>query len=223
MGAAFAGAPDSPAQLGLGAGPPTLKAAKDEADPTNPRLRLPRSVANGLALDFVQPNDAGGTMFYGGTRNTGGLGLSSPEFVGGMVYPLSAKWFSSLETSVDAKVSETAASPLFGSAIDGAPLPERAWALYPPAAGTSASAGYELRLNYRYGERNTLGLTSGSVYEADYARLFPGAQPGEGRQFGLTGEHWLTPEWALNYGVMAQQQLGPHRGQGLRLGLRYRF
>ena len=253
MGAAFAGAPDSPAQLGLGAGPPTLKAAKDEADPTNPRLRLPRSVANGLALDFVQPNDAGGTMFYGGTRNTGGLGLSSPEFVGGMVYPLSAKWFSSLETSVDAKsatsrgygllgqvhrslpggwdmsvglryrVSETAASPLFGSAIDGAPLPERAWALYPPAAGTSASAGYELRLNYRYGERNTLGLTYGSGNEPDYARQFPGAQPGEGRQFGLTGEQWLTPEWALNYGVMAQQQLGPHRGQGLRLGLRYRF
>ncbi len=48
-------------------------------------------------------------------------------------------------------------------------------------------------------------------------------QPGDTRQFGLTGEHWLTPDWALNYGVMASEQVGQHRGQGLRLGIRYRF
>lgn len=248
---ASAATPERGVQPGLV--PESAAAAQGDSDPGYPRLRLPRSVTTGIALDFLQPQEAGAT-FYGGTRSTPGLGLSTSESVGGMLYPLSGNWFSTIETSLDTRsagpgrgygflgqvhrtlpggfdmsvglryrVYESGASALHGGAIDPAALSERSWSLYPPAGGTSSSAGYELRLNYRYGERNTLGVTYGSGSESDYGRQLLGMHPGEGRQFGLTGEHWLTPDWALNYGVMAQEQIGPHRGQGLRLGLRYRF
>lgn len=110
-----------------------------------------------------------------------------------------------------------------GGAWEPWSLPGQGLPLHPAAANTAATTGYELRLNYRYGERNILGLTYGSGSESDYTRQMLGMYPNDGRQFGLTGEHWLTPDWALNYGVMAQEQVGLHRGQGLRFGLRYRF
>jgi hypothetical protein len=120
-------------------------------------------------------------------------------------------------------VSETGTTRSPSGSVEAIPLGARAWSLYPPAVSSSSTAGYELRLNYRYGERNMLGLTYGSGSEFEYTRQFLGMQPGDGRQFGVTGEHWLSPDWALNYGVMASEQIGQHRGQGLRLGLRYRF
>lgn len=248
---AWAAGSDFIAQLGLvpaeGSSP---RAAADKKEPSYADLKLPR----GLELDFLRQEDAGASRSYGGTRSLPGLGLSNSQFIGGMQYPLSANWSSTIETSVDAPSSrpgrgygvvgqlhrslpggwdmslglgyrllESGASSLAGGRLDSMSLAERSWSLYPPAAGTTATAGYELRLNYRYGERNTLGVTYGTGNESDYTRQMLGMQPGDGRQFGLTGEHWLTPDWALNYGVMAQEQVGPHRGQGLRLGLRYRF
>lgn len=252
---AWAAASDFIAQLGLAPakdGSPGVVA--DKKDPSYAGLKVPRGITGGLELDFLRQEEAGASMVYGGTRTLPGLGLSTSQFIGGMQYPLSANWSSTIETSVDTPSSgpgrgygvvgqvhrslpggwdmslglgyrllESGASSLAGGRLDSMSLPERSWSLYPPAAGTNATAGYEFRLNYRYGERNTLGVTYGAGTESDYTRQMLGMQPGEGRQFGLTGEHWLTPDWALNYGVMAQEQVGPHRGQGLRLGLRYRF
>jgi len=45
------------------------------------------------------------------------------------------------------------------------------------------------------------------------------------RQFTFTGQHWLTPSWALNYDVLTYDLASPLRSQNLRLGLgmRYRF
>lgn len=120
-------------------------------------------------------------------------------------------------------VYETGTSRLLGDASEPWSLHSFGLPLHPATGGVATTTGYELRLNYRYGERNMLGLTYGSGNEFDYSRYMPGLYPGDSRQFGLIGEHWLTPEWALNYGLMAQDQIGPHRGQGLRLGLRYRF
>ena len=47
--------------------------------------------------------------------------------------------------------------------------------------------------------------------------------PGAGlRQFSFTGQHWLTPSWALSYDVLSNDP-SSFRLQGLRLGVRYRF
>ena len=42
------------------------------------------------------------------------------------------------------------------------------------------------------------------------------------RQFSFTGQHWLTPSWALSYDVLSSDP-SSFRLQGLRLGARYRF
>lgn len=120
-------------------------------------------------------------------------------------------------------VYDSGASPLPVSAWEPGTVPSSVLPLHPAGASTATSTGYELRLNYRYGERNTLGFTYGVGSESDYTRQMLGLYPNDGRQFGLIGEHWLTPDWAVSYGFMAQEQIGPVRGQGLRLGLRYRF
>ena len=240
------------AQLGLTppVGRTAAESANDETDPRHAGLKLPRAVTgkSGAALDFVS-GEAGGPVVYGGTRSMPRLGLANSQVIGGMLYPLSRNWFSTIETNVDA------ASPLAGrgyglhgrvhralpggwdvsfglhynayeagsGALERSTVPGLAWPEHPAATVGSTAAGYALHLNYRYGERNTLGVTYGSASESDYSRHMLGMYPGDGRQFGLTGEHWLTPDWALNYGLMAQEQTGPYRGQGLRLGLRYRF
>ncbi|MGQ0751801.1 MAG: hypothetical protein ACT4PS_14815 [Betaproteobacteria bacterium] len=249
-GTVQAAGPERVAQLGL---VPTdavkREVSRAASDSWLPGLRVPRNPSVGIALDGGKKDDAGSTLLYSGTRSFPALGAS--QIVGGMLYPLSGNWFSTIETSVEApsarpfrgyglvgqvhralpggfdmslglhyNVSESGWSR---QAHDPIALGTRAWSLYPPALSSSSTAGYELRLNYRYGERNTLGLTYGSGAESDYTRQFLGMQPGDSRQFGVTGEHWLTPDWALNYGVMASEQIGQHRGQGLRLGIRYRF
>lgn len=221
-----------------------------------PGLRLPHDITGRAAdtLDFIGGN-VDGPAFYSGTRTAPWLGLEHTQAIGGMRYPFSGNWISTIEASVDAgspfaargyglfgqvqralpggfdvslglqyNVYESGAARLPGGAWDPAnPYYHQGLPLHPAAAGTSATTGYELRLNYRYGERNTFGLTYGSGREFDYTRQMLGGYPGDGRQFGLTGQHWLTPDWALSYGLMAQDQVGPQRGQGLRLGLRYRF
>jgi len=250
-GVAGAAAPERVAQLGLfPAERDTPRALESRSDPSFPRLKLPRSSTGGL--DVLKSDDAGAAILYSGTRSLPGLGSSGGQFIGGMQYSLSPNWSSIIETTIDTRAAagrgygflgqvqrslpggfdmslglryrllENSALPQI-AAFNAASLSERSWLLYPPAFGSSGSGGYELRLNYRYGERNTLGLTYGSGADADYTRQLVGMPAAEGRQFGLTGEHWLTQDWALNYGVMAQEQFGPYRGQGLRLGLRYRF
>ena len=231
----------------------TPQAQRDTAD-TRYRGLKRRAIADfGIPPESGRGAGASGALLYGVSRELPPFGAANVQQVGGVLYPLSSNWSSSLESTVDAgspavgrgygvlgqlhralpggfamsaglryRVAENGPAPLASSVPEASSL-DRSWALYPPSAGLSGSAGYELRLNYRYGERNTLGLTYGSGNDADYSRQSLGLQAADGRQFGLTGEHWLTPDWALNYGVMAQEQVGPHRGQGLRLGLRYRF
>jgi hypothetical protein len=247
-------APERVAQLGLVPRTDgTPEAWLETPDGAYSGLKLPRSGAPGAAPQSRRNLTAGGASLYGVSRELPPFGASNAQQVGGVLYPLTGSWFSSVETTADSgspgagrgygllgqvhrtlpggfalsaglryRVLESGPAPLPSGAPEASTF-DRSWALYPPAAGSGASAGYELRLNYRYGERNTLGLTYGSGNEADYTRQMLGLQATDGRQFGLTGEHWLTPDWALNYGVMAQEQVGPHRGQGLRLGLRYRF
>lgn len=187
-----------------------------------------------------------GLTFYSGTRSALASGSGHPQTYGGLRYTVSKDWSSTVEAAIDPALSAmprgyTLAGQLSRSlsanwgvslglqyrmrelnALDPqAPVPNGlavpGQAQWMPA--TTHAAGYELRLNYRYGERNTFGLTYGSGMDYGHAQPWAGAYVLEGRQLGFTGQHWLTPDWSLSYGLVAQEQ----RGQGLRLGLRYSF
>lgn len=91
----------------------------------------------------------------------------------------------------------------------------------PHGAGTVASRKFEL--DYHYGERNAVGFSLTSGREALGLEFPGGTIPGDSRNFSITGRHWLTPDWALSYGVGALDEGGFYRRQGVRLGLRYSF
>jgi hypothetical protein len=77
-----------------------------------------------------------------------------------------------------------------------------------------------LQLHYQYNPTTTFGLVLGRELETFTAGF---DSPGAGsRQFSFTGQHWLTPSWALSYDVLSNDP-SSFRLQGLRLGVRYRF
>jgi hypothetical protein len=43
------------------------------------------------------------------------------------------------------------------------------------------------------------------------------------RAYVLRGRHWLTPEWALTYEVLSQEQGTLYTRQGMRFGIRRAF
>jgi YaiO family outer membrane protein len=88
------------------------------------------------------------------------------------------------------------------------------------ASGTGLGPSYQLQLHYQYNPTTTFGLVLGRELETFTAGF---DSPGAGsRQFSFTGQHWLTPSWALSYDVLSNDP-GSFRLQGLRLGVRYRF
>lgn len=193
-------------------------------------------------------NPGPGLVFYSTTRVDGAPGWAQARSYSGVRYPLSIGWSSAVEASVQPLQSATRGYTLAGRldrTLAGgrglslglrysvheqdAPgmLPVGAVPAYPAVPelrhpfATVSSSGYEVKLSYRYGERNSVGLSYGSATELDNARAWLDGYAAEGRLYGLTGRHWITPDWALSYGLVAN---GPGaRSQGLRLGLRYSF
>lgn len=186
--------------------------------------------------------------FYGGVREVSHLGLRATESYGGLFQPLSGRWGSSLEASVThepllalQRYSLTGQIHTAFSSGQGLSLglkysaydPAAAWAggsnlstanNYALAPGyTAGGTGYRLQLNYLYGERNTVGFAYRTGRENEYFML-PSDALTDARQLSVTGRHWLSTNWALNYDVYAPESSNPllHR-QNLRLGLRYRF
>lgn len=184
---------------------------------------------------------------YGGVRDVLRFGSLARESYGGMFYPLADHWGSSLEAGItqDSPFASRRYS-LFGQIhttlsagyelslglkyIYDAPQATPFWFSSENVGATANShalgprfggASYQLQLSYLYGVRNTVGLAYSSGRELEYFGM-PYDALGDARQFMLTGQHWLSSNWALNYDIY-----GPDsnflRRQGLRLGLRYRF
>ncbi len=187
---------------------------------------------------------------YGGVRELPRLGLQSTESYGGVFYPLSGTWGSSLEAGI---VQESLLAPrrysLAGQLhtafagggvsvglkyrVSGADFGLRSGTSgetagmngYTLAAlrlpGMSFGPSYQLQLSYQYSTASTFGLALGRDVET-FTPFFDvlGNSP---RQLTFTGQHWLTPSWALSYDVLSNDPGNPFRLQGLRLGVRYRF
>jgi hypothetical protein len=76
-------------------------------------------------------------------------------------------------------------------------------------------------MNYQHSIASSFGLALGREVET-FTPFHDSASSGA-RQLSFTGQHWLTPSWALSYDLLSQDAASPLRLQGLRLGMRYRF
>jgi hypothetical protein len=202
----------------------------------------------GEAVQIWQARRSSEFMLYGGARET--IGLSPAESYAGVVYALPRGWGSSFEAgqvlespglprsfaltgqlhsplsegrtvSVGIKYRIYDVDSRFGPA---APDPGIAngYTLNPyRAPGAAFAPGYQLQLNYQYSTASAFGLALGRDVET-FTPYYdtPGSGP---RQFSFTGQHWLTPSWALSYDVLSQDAQAPLKSMGLRLGMRYRW
>jgi hypothetical protein len=80
---------------------------------------------------------------------------------------------------------------------------------------------YQLQMSFHYSAAGAIGLALGRDVETftPFTDL-SGSGP---RQLSFTGQHWLTPSWALSYDVLSYDVASPLKLQGLRLGVRYRW
>jgi hypothetical protein len=195
-----------------------------------------------------QPSDF---TLFGGARELTRGGLGAAEAYGGVAYTFSRSWGSSLEAayapesplvprqyaltgevrtalsdrkalSVGIKYRVYDADP--GVPGDSAPL--NGFGLAPSRGlGTSYAPGYQLQLGYQHSAFTLFGLTLGREMDS-YATAFDPAASNP-RQLSFTGQHWLTPSWALSYDVLSGDLGIPNpmrlQGMGLRFGVRYRF
>ena len=187
---------------------------------------------------------------YAGTRERTRLGLSISESFGGIAYALSEDLAASLElgaleaTELTPRRYALSWRLQTSAGADGSLslgltyrrhdmslasrlpyLPEAdatmGYRLVPVRApGTGLGPSYQLQLQYQYSPATSFGLLLGKELET-YTPGFADAGAGL-RRFSFSGQHWLTPSWALSYDVLSDDP-GSLRLQGLRLGVRYRF
>lgn len=193
------------------------------------------------------PADSG-EVIYGGVRESIRPGTRLPESFSGVYFPLSETWGGSLESGV---VQESLLAPrryslagqlhtTFGGGsglsaglkyrVYGSEAGPREYAGADPGRygyglmplripGASFGPSYQLQLSYHYDAANIFALALGRELET----FTPGFDvPGNGPRLSFTGQHWLTPSWALSYDLLSNDP-NSFRLQGLRLGVRYRF
>lgn len=99
-----------------------------------------------------------------------------------------------------------------------------AYTLYSNRAGGSGlGSTHRFEVRYLYGERNTVGLSYTTGRDIDNVGLPMAFSSSDVRDWTLSGRHWLSPNWALTYDVLSQDQGSLYRRQGLRLGVSRSF
>ncbi len=220
-----------------------LKQPPPAADPA--AIRVLRGDFNFAAAAL---DDA--TTAYRGLRQRARLGFTAPEAYGGLAHSFSERVAGSLELAMtegtalsprryslagqlqmafdaDRGMSIGLAyrfyEPDYGMRAVAGPEsgPGNGYALVPVRLpGTGLGPSYQLQLHYQYNLTTTFGLVLGRELET-FTSGFDSTGAGL-RQFSFTGQHWLTPSWALSYDVLSSDP-SSFRLQGLRLGVRYRF
>jgi len=188
---------------------------------------------------------------YAGAREQPRLGINETGVYGGIVQPLTGSLGSSLEAGyvqesllgprryvftgqlhtelrdgralslglqyrvTDGDLSARAVAPGDMPSLNGYSLASSR------LSGAGYSPGYQLRFGYQHSPASNFGLAFGREVEI----YTPYPDSAGQRQLNFTGQHWLTPSWALSYDVLTYDPASPLRPQNLRLGLgmRYRF
>ena len=188
----------------------------------------------------------------GGVRDAPRLGLRAVESYSGIVYAPPGGWGSSFEAgfaqdtldsprryslggqmhtalsdgrtfSVGLKYRAFDADSGLRPGISGETPGAHAYTLAPlRMPGSTFGPSYQLQMSYQHSSTSAFGLALGREVETFTPYL---DASGTGRQLTFTGQHWLTPSWALSYDVLSSDPANPLRFQdfGLRLGVRYRF
>lgn len=91
------------------------------------------------------------------------------------------------------------------------------------AEGAGLGSAHRFEVRYLYGERNTIGLAYTTGRDIDNVGLPLPFSSSDVRDWTLSGRHWLSPNWALTYDVLSQDQGSLYRRQGLRLGVSRSF
>ena len=91
------------------------------------------------------------------------------------------------------------------------------------AEGAMFGSTRRLELSYSYGERNIVGLSYTTGRDLEYMALPLGVSVSDVRDWSLSGRHWLSPNWAVTYDVLTQEQGPLYRRSGLRLGVSRSF
>lgn len=205
----------------------------------------------GEAAQLWQTRSPSEFSLYGGARELARIGLGPAETYGGVAYGFPRGWGSSFEAGytresvlaprryaltgqVHAALSDRKALSVgiqyslydtdFGTGGD-APL-TNGYTLAPSrSVGATLAPGYQLQFGYQHSAFTSFGFALGREMET-YLRTFDPtvAYP---RQLSFTGQHWLTPSWALSYDLLSGDLANPSplrlQGLGLRFGVRYRF
>jgi hypothetical protein len=206
----------------------------------------------GEAAQIWQATRTSEFALIGGMRDAPRLGLRAVESYGGIVYARPGGWGSSLEAgfsreTLDAPRRYSLGGQMHTALSDGRTfsvgIKYRAFdvdsglrpglAAETPAAhaytlaplrvpGTPLGPSYQLQMSYQHSSTSAFGLALGREVETFTPYL---DASGNGRQLTFTGQHWLSPSWALSYDVLSSDPANPLRFQGLgmRLGVRYRF
>lgn len=221
-----------------------------QAQPGTPKPSVNPAIGS-EAVQVWQNARASEYTLYAGTRSASGIGLRTMESYGGIVYSLPGGWGSSVEAGFTQETlfvprRYTLAGQLHTSLSDGRALSvglklgamdtdaglrysasgetpvNNSYSLTPwYQFGAGFPPSYQLQMNYQHSIASSFGLALGREVEA-YMPYHDPTISGP-RQLTITGQHWLTPSWALSYDVLSQDATSPLRLQGLRLGMRYRF
>jgi YaiO family outer membrane protein len=91
------------------------------------------------------------------------------------------------------------------------------------AEGAGFGSTHRFELSYLYGDRNVIGVAYTTGRDLEYSGLPMGLTPGNVRDWTLSGRHWLSPNWAVTYDLLGQEQGALYRSPGLRLGVSRSF
>jgi YaiO family outer membrane protein len=89
--------------------------------------------------------------------------------------------------------------------------------------GASSGSSHRLQLSYFYADRSSVGVSYTNGREVENIGPPRGVLASDVRNWTLSGQHWLTPAWALTYDLVNHEQGSLYRRQGLRLGIRHSF
>ncbi|OGA21712.1 MAG: hypothetical protein A3I02_15300 [Betaproteobacteria bacterium RIFCSPLOWO2_02_FULL_67_26] len=230
----------TPERFGLG-----LKARSDAPSLHNPAF-------GSEAAQVWQATRSSEFALIGGMRDAPRLGLRAVESYGGIAYAPPGGWGTSFEAGFARETLDTPRRYSLGGqmhtalsngrtfsvglkyrafdvdsglrpALSGETPAAHAYTLAPlRVPGAAFGPSYQLQMSYQHSSTSAFGLALGREVETFTPYLDASSA---GRQLTFTGQHLLTPSWALSYDVLSSDPANPLRfqGLGLRLGMRYRF
>jgi len=206
---------------------------------------------SGEAAQLWQTRHASDFALFGGARELARIGLGPAETYGGVAYALPRGWGSSLEAGYTPESLFAPRRYALTGQVHTALRDRRAlsvgiqYSVYDTDLGTRGDApptngytlapsripgpgfapGYQLQFGYQHSAFTSFGFALGREMETYSSAFDPTvAYP---RQLSFTGQHWLTPSWALSYDLLSGDLASPSplrlQGLGLRFGVRYRF